>query len=151
LILAWIAQAEYFGLFLISLISATLITAPSDVLAIAMVAGGHSPFAVGGVAVLGGFLGNLINYALGRWGARWAVAHKILRPPSENDVWQARAMRVYRRYGVYSLLLTGLPFIGDPLTVLAGAGEIRLLSFSVWVIIGKIVKFVIILGIATVI
>jgi membrane protein YqaA with SNARE-associated domain len=150
----------YWGLFAVSLLSATLITAPSDVMAMAMPPAGFDPVWVALVATAGGYLGNLVNYAVGRYGTKFfrqkLLQNKTDAPPDESpspnpktadeNSWQARAEYLYDRYGVFSLLLSGVPFIGDPLTVIAGGFRVNLVVFSILVIIGKLVKFALLLG-----
>lgn len=50
------------------------------------------------------------------------------------------------RYGVWSLLLSWLPIIGDPLTVVAGALRVGLLRFVLLVSIGKGARYIFIVG-----
>lgn len=151
----------YVGLFVFSFVAATLITAPSDALAAAMPQLGYNPVHVLWVATLGGVLGNLINYAIGRYGYQAVMARFVGKKGKEKendessanaeqndkaDKWAQRAENLYTRYGVWTLLLSGLPFIGDPLTTVAGAFRVKLWVFIVLVLIGKIVKFVLLLG-----
>jgi membrane protein YqaA with SNARE-associated domain len=137
----------YAGLFVLSFVAATLIAAPSDVLAMAMPPVGFNPVWVALVATLGGYLGNLVNYAVGRYGAKFVLGRWVdYDPDADADSMQKRAERLYDRYGVWTLLLSGTPFIGDPLTTVAGGFGVRLWVFSVLVIIGKLAKFALLLG-----
>ncbi len=138
----------YVGLFLFSLFAATLIAAPADVLAMSMPGLGFNPWWVGIVATAGGFVGNLVNYAVGKYGARFVVT-RVLQPDEDDDneqKWMRRAERLYERYGVWSLLISGAPFVGDPITTVAGAFRVNLWVFSALVIIGKLAKFALLLG-----
>lgn len=68
------------------------------------------------VATAGNVLGSLVNWLLGRAidrlrGRRWF-------PFSEAQL--QRAQRHYQRWGCWSLLLSWMPIIGDPLTLIAG-------------------------------
>jgi membrane protein YqaA with SNARE-associated domain len=58
----------------------------------------------------------------------------------------ARAAAWFRRYGAWSLLLSWLPIIGDPLTAVAGALRVGLLRFVVLVSLGKAARYLFILG-----
>jgi membrane protein YqaA with SNARE-associated domain len=137
-------QFGYMGLFVFSFIAATLIAAPSDALAIAMPQFGYNPIWVVVVASLGGFFGNLLNYFIGKYGSDFLFAR--FGNFDEDSQWMKRAERFYQRYGVWTLLLSGTPFIGDPLTTVAGAFEVRLWAFCTLVLVGKVVKFVLLLG-----
>ncbi|MBI6898665.1 DedA family protein [Pseudomonas putida] len=68
------------------------------------------------VATLGNVLGSIVNWLLGR-----AIEHLRERrwfPFSASQL--ARAQRRYQRWGQWSLLLSWMPVIGDPLTLIAG-------------------------------
>ena len=68
------------------------------------------------VATLGNVLGSIVNYLLGR-----AVDHLRERrwfPFSASQL--ERAQQRYQRWGQWSLLLSWMPVIGDPLTLIAG-------------------------------
>ena len=49
--------------------------------------------------------------------------------------------RLYERWGAWSLLLAWVPFIGDPLTVAAGALRLRLAMFVPLVAAGKAARY----------
>jgi membrane protein YqaA with SNARE-associated domain len=140
----------YIGLFIISFIAATLIAAPSDVLAAIMPQMGYDPVNVFLVAASAGILGNLLNYYIGRYGYTFFLTRFFKANPEKQtrrtDRWLNHAENFYERYGVWTLLLSGTPFIGDPLTTVAGAFRVNLFIFIVLVMIGKIIKFTIMLG-----
>lgn len=135
----------YVGLFIISVLASTLIAAPADVVAMAMPSLGYHPVWVGAVATLGGYLGNVVNYVVGKYGAAFVLT-RFFEPDDDDQPWLDRAERIYRRYGVWSLLLSGLPFIGDPLTTVAGIFRVNIIVFTVMVIVGKVLKFALLLG-----
>ncbi|MEL6150386.1 MAG: YqaA family protein [Chloroflexota bacterium] len=142
----------YVGLFIISFIAATLIAAPSDVLAAIMPQLGYDPIRVFAVAATAGMLGNLINYYIGRYGYDFVLTRFFMNRDDDDqkqntpDRWMKRAEQVYERYGVWTLLLSGTPFIGDPLTTVAGAFRVNLWVFFVLVFIGKVWKYALMLG-----
>ncbi|MHC6226407.1 YqaA family protein [Pseudomonas sp. X10] len=68
------------------------------------------------VATLGNVLGSIVNWLLGR-----AIEHLRERrwfPFSAAQL--QRAQQRYQRWGQWSLLLSWMPIIGDPLTLIAG-------------------------------
>jgi membrane protein YqaA with SNARE-associated domain len=138
------SEYGYLGLFALSFVAATLIAAPSDVLAMAMPSLGYEAVIVALVATAGGYLGNLVNYGIGYYGAGFILSRFV--SDERQSKWGQRAERVYERYGVWSLLLSGTPFIGDPLTTVAGGFRVNLMVFSALVIIGKLIKFALLLG-----
>lgn len=115
----------YLSLFLVAFGAATLLPLQSEaVLAGLLLAGGQPVWALLLVATLGNVLGSLVNWVLGRFLADFR--HKKWFPVSESAI--ERAQATYRRYGRWTLLLSWLPVIGDPLTLVAG-----LMRESPWV------------------
>ena len=74
-------------------------------------------------ASVGNTVGCLVNYGIG-WTARERVGDRLMGSRSGRA-----ALRWTERYGLPALLLSWLPVIGDPLTLAAGVGRIRLLWF----------------------
>ena len=133
----------YAGLFFSALTSATILPGSSEAALLTILAAGHGaavPLVM--VATVGNVLGSLVNWGLGYFfsglrGRRWVSNKK-----SVYD----RAVAWYERYGSWSLLLSWLPVIGDPLTVAAGALRINLIRFLVLVSIGKFARYVFIVA-----
>ena len=108
---------EYFGLFGAAFLSATVFPFQSEVILFGMLMAEHyQPWLLVLVASLGNILGSCVNWFLGRFiahfeGRRWF-------PVTRKQV--AKAEGWYRRYGRWSLLLSWMPVIGDPLTIVGG-------------------------------
>lgn len=85
------------------------------------------------VATVGNVLGSVVNWVLGRYVERWRDRRWFPARPERL----AKAQADYHRYGRWSLLLSWMPIIGDPLTVMAGVMREPLWSF---VLIGTIAK-----------
>lgn len=136
----------YWGLFVFSFVASTLIAAPADVMAMAMPQLGFHPVGVALVGTLGGYLGNVVNYFVGRYGASFFLTRYVQQDDEQEGHWFQRAESLYDRYGVWTLLLSGAPFIGDPLTTVAGAFKVRWWVFTALVVVGKLLKFVLLLG-----
>lgn len=133
-----IVALGYPGLFLAALIAATLLPAQSELLLLAMLASGRfEPGLLLLAASLGNVLGSTINWALGRFLARFRGARWF--PVSEPAM--AKAERRYRRFGEFSLLLSWLPVIGDPLTLIAGVLRTPLHRFLLLVTIAKVGRY----------
>ncbi|MFO5972826.1 YqaA family protein, partial [Pseudomonas aeruginosa] len=104
--------AAYAGLFLSAFGSATLLPLQSEtVLAALLLRGGQSVAWLLALAIVGNVLGSWVNWWLGRYlehfrGRRWFPV---------GEVQLLRAQRHYRRYGRWTLLLSWVPVIGDPL------------------------------------
>ncbi len=91
------------------------------------------------VASAGNVLGSVVN-----WGIGLGVERLRDRPwfPA-SPAMLGRAMKWYRRYGKWSLLLSWVPVIGDPLTVVAGALREPFWSFLMLVAIAKTLRYVV--------
>lgn len=126
-------------LFAASLLAATIVPAQSEaVLAGLALAGNHSLVVLVAVATLGNVLGACINWLLGRYLEHFK--NKRWFPVKEAAL--DKAARTYQRYGVWSLLLSWVPIIGDPLTVIAGLLRTPFPLFVLLVTIGKLARYV---------
>jgi len=90
------------------------------------------------IATVGNVLGAIVNWALGTF-----LAHHRDRPwfPIKGEKMR-KAERQYRKYGRFSLLLSWVPFIGDPITVVAGVLREPLWSFVLLVTIAKGARYI---------
>lgn len=130
--------AAYGGLFLAALIAATILPAQSEaVLAGLLATETYSPALLILVAGIGNVLGSVINWLLGRGVERFRDARWFPVNAKNLD----RAGRWYRRYGWWSLLLSWVPIIGDPLTVAAGIMREPFLRFLLVVTIAKFGRY----------
>lgn len=126
--------AALFLLFSTAFLAATLLPAQSEgLLAWLASTKQYSPAALLLAATAGNVLGSTVNWILGRYlshfrGRKWF-------PVTEKDF--LKAEKIFQRYGIWSLLLSWVPFIGDPITLAAGALGIRLKSFLFWVTLAK--------------
>ncbi|MGL6211981.1 MAG: YqaA family protein [Paracoccaceae bacterium] len=105
------------GLFTAAFIAATLIPAQSEVVLAALVlGGGHPVWLLVTVATAGNVLG-----ALAMWGLGWLMRDGArLRWSPVSPAALARAQGWYRRRGWWTLFLSWVPVVGDPLVVAAG-------------------------------
>ena len=96
------------------------------------------------VAALGNVLGATLNWWLGRLTEN--LRAKKWFPVNEKQL--PKAERFYARYGRYSLLLSWVQIIGDPITIVAGILRKPLLSFVMLVTIRKYARYVFIVELA---
>ena len=61
-----------------------------------------------------------------------------------KDATNARAQAWFARYGVWSLLLSWVPIVGDPLTLVAGIMRVPIERFLVFVTLGKVLRYALI-------
>ena len=126
------------GLFLGAFLAATVVPFSADVLLIGLlIAGANSPAALIIVATLGNWLGGLTSYAIGRAGKwEWIERLRVSRESLEKQ--QARI----ERYGAPIALLTWVPFIGDVFAVALGFYRVKFLPATLWMLVGKGMRFV---------
>ncbi|MCF8709197.1 YqaA family protein [Rhizorhapis sp. SPR117] len=129
----------YAGLFVAAFAAATIFPMQSEALLVAMLLGDYSPVTLILVASTGNILGSLANWFLGRWIER--CRHHRWFPVSEHAL--ERAQRWYHRYGRWSLLLSWVPVIGDPLTVVAGVLREPLPVFLLLVTVAKVGRYLV--------
>ena len=84
-------------------------------------------------ATAGNVLGALVNWWLGKYAARFK--NRRWFPVDEKQF--AKAEHFFQKYGRWSLLLSWVPFIGDPITLAAGALGVRAGEFLLWVTLAK--------------
>ena len=132
--------SAYPALFLSAFAAATLLPAQSEALLVGLLLGGqHSAWLLLLVASAGNVLGSLLNWWLGGCVERFRQRRWF--PVSDRRLEQAR--QFYRRYGRWSLLLSWVPVIGDPLTVVAGVMREPFPVLLLLVAIAKVGRYVV--------
>lgn len=125
---------SYLLLFLSALLAATIFPAQSETVLAGLILNGQQSFwLLIVVATCGNTLGSIINWWLGRYLEHF---HDKCWFPVKAATLQ-RAQERFRRYGWWSLLLSWIPIIGDPLTIVAGMMRMPLLPFVLVVAIAK--------------
>ncbi|KPQ19952.1 MULTISPECIES: YqaA family protein [unclassified Halomonas] len=132
------------SLFWVALLSATLLPGGSEVWLARQWCLDQPALALWFVATAGNTLGSLVNVALGRYARRFQDRRWFPASPSQL----ARAERWYHRAGEASLLLSWLPIIGDPLTVMAGVLRLAWWRALMWILIAKGARYALILSLA---
>jgi len=89
-------------------------------------------------ASLGNILGSLVNWYLGFELEKFK--EKKWFPVTKLHMNNASSLFI--KYGKWSLLLSWLPFIGDPLTLVAGVLRMPIFSFIVIVSIAKVFRYI---------
>ena len=119
------------AVFLVSLISATLVPLGSEPVVFAMVKANPDMFWITiAVATIGNTLGGVINYGMG-YGAEKAFHRER----------QSRWFGWLSKYGAKTMLLAWLPAIGDPLCALAGWLKLPFWQCLAYMAIGKCLRY----------
>ena len=131
---------SYLAVFLSAFVAATLLPAQSEaVLSFYILSAPQTVFALILVATVGNVLGSVVNWVLGIYATKFQNRKWFPATPSQIK----RAEKFYHKYGRYSLLLSWVPFIGDPITVIAGALREPVLSFLILVTIAKSARYIV--------
>lgn len=111
------------GLFTSAFVSATLFPGASEAVLLALVSSWPDAlFTALTVATVGNTLGSMTSYAIGRF-----------FPKKVSN----RALDWLQRWGVYALLLSWLPLVGDALPLAAGWLRIHWFKSLIFIMIGK--------------
>ncbi|MEJ1117369.1 YqaA family protein [Phyllobacterium sp. CCNWLW109] len=138
--------AVYAGLFASALIAATILPMQSEALLAGLLLDGtHSTVILITVASAGNILGSAINWLLGAGIERFR--NRYWFPVSGKSL--DRAAGWYSRYGKWTLLLSWMPIVGDPLTVVAGVLREPFWSFLLLVAVAKIGRYLAVLALTT--
>tara|TARA_B100001564_G_C20104377_1_gene430666 strand:- start:13 stop:438 length:426 start_codon:yes stop_codon:yes gene_type:complete len=136
--------SELVLLFASAFFAATILPVQSEAILIGLsVTGSHSALALFLVATIGNVLGAVVNWLLGRYlvhfqDRKWfPIKGKAL----------TKATDIYQRYGLWTLLFAWLPFIGDPLTLVAGIFRTNIWLFLLLVTIGKAGRYALLLAV----
>jgi membrane protein YqaA with SNARE-associated domain len=132
-------------LFASAFVASTILPMSSEaVLAAMAVAGSADRVLMFLVATAGNTLGAVVNWALGSYAAHW-ISGRVARERLQFE----RASRWFQRWGVWCLLLSWLPVVGDPLTLVAGLLRTAFVPFVLLVLIGKASRYALILILAS--
>ena len=128
-------------LFGSAFLSATLLPGSSEAVLLGLLANGSGqPVLLVTIASLGNIAGALVNWALGRYFLHFK--NKSWFPLKEAT--NARAQAWFARFGIWSLLLSWVPVIGDPLTLIAGIMRVPIGRFLIFVGAGKVLRYALI-------
>ena len=137
----------YLTLFISAFAAATILPAQSEALLAYQASLNPSCTALLiAVATIGNVLGSIVNWWLGRLAKKFK--NKSWFPVNEDKL--LRGEQFYRKYGRFSLLLSWVPFIGDPITIVAGILREPLWSFVTLVSIAKCSRYLFVVGIVSI-
>ena len=128
----------YFFLFLTSFLAATIFPLSSELTLISLLkTDSYSPFLLISTSSFGNILGSVFNWSLGFY--LFEYINKKWFPFKQNQI--DVASNRFNRFGIWSLLFSWLPVIGDPLTLIAGILRVNFLLFLILVAAGKISRY----------
>ena len=137
--------AVYATLFLVAFAAATILPLQSEAVFTGLIlTGKYSTLGLLAVASIGNVGGSVLTWLLGYWVGSYS--HRKWFPVKEVAL--ERARRHYKRFGKWSLLLSWLPIIGDPLTVVAGVMREPFPVFLAIVAVAKFGRYLVLLTVA---
>ena len=126
----------YFILFSTAFISATLFPLGSEALLIYDISQGNNIYLLLLFATLGNSLGSVVNYFLGLKGEEYLINKKLL-----NEKYIIKAKTYFDKYGIWSILFSWLPIIGDSITFVAGVLKYDFKKFLILVVVAKFSRY----------
>jgi membrane protein YqaA with SNARE-associated domain len=134
-----LSASAYLGLFITAFGAATLLPLQSEAVLVGLLSTGKFQVAaLIAVATLGNVLGACVNWLLGRYIETWQDKPWFPFRPEQIG----RVQVHYHRYGRWSLLMSWMPIIGDPLTLIAGVMREPFPSFLLLVTLAKLARYV---------
>lgn len=134
----WLLNLGYLGLFIGSLLAATVIPFSSDFLLIGMLAAGGNVVWTVVVASLGNWSGGMISYWMGRAG-KWEWIEKWFKV--KRETLERQKSRI-DRWGSWLAFLSWLPLVGDLFALGLGFYKVNHWQVALFMLIGKTVRFV---------
>ena len=131
----------YLSLLTVSFMVATIVPFGSEVyFATLLSLGKYNNFLLLVSASVGNVLGSVFNWICGYY-----INYFIKKSwfPIKQDKMK-KGTELFNKYGKWSLLLSWVPFIGDPITFVAGTLRFSFIPFIILVSIGKIGRYLVI-------
>ena len=130
---------SYLQLLIISFLAATILPLSSElVLSTMLLTDSFDKYLLLVVASFGNIFGSSVNWYLGK--KILIFKDKKWFPVNEKQI--AKSEMYFKKYGIWSLLLSWVPIIGDPLTVIAGILKINFFTFLLLVSISKTSRYI---------
>jgi membrane protein YqaA with SNARE-associated domain len=132
------------GLFISAFISSTIAPGGSEaVLAYMATQANYSPSQLLIIATIGNTLGALTTWGLGLLAAKKYPLADLLSKEKQ------RALQLVKRRGVWILLFSWLPIIGDGLCFAGGWLKLPLLSATLIILLGKLIRYAVVIGLVS--
>ncbi len=128
------------GLFFNSLLSATALPLPTEILTSALLIGGENAFLVGFALGVGSIIGGILNYFIGFGGNK--LVSKFRKKKNGNDVkHEKKGNKLLDKFGWGAVFFASwIPVIGDFILISAGAKKMKFSKFMAFMVTGKMVK-----------
>jgi len=137
------------GLFLNSLLAATAIPLPTEILTSALLIGGENIFLVAIVLIVGSVIGGILNYFIGLGGNK---LFKKMKKKSDIEKHEKKHNRLLDKFGWSAIFFAAwIPIIGDLILISAGVNKMEFRKFSIFMVSGKVIKtIIVVIGLGTI-
>jgi len=137
------------GLFLNSLLAATAIPLPTEILTSALLIGGENIVLVAITLIIGSTIGGILNYFIGFGGNKLI---KKMKKKADVEKQGKKHNKLLDKFGWSAIFFAAwIPIIGDLILISAGVKKMKFIKFSIFMISGKIIKtIIIVLGLGTI-
>jgi len=137
------------GLFLNSLLSATAIPLPTEILTSALLIGGENIGLVVIALIIGSTIGGILNYFIGFGGNKLI---KKMRKKSDTEKQNEKHNKILDKFGWSAIFFAAwIPIIGDLILISAGIKKMKFVKFLIFMISGKIIKtIIVVLGLGSI-
>ena len=137
------------GLFLNSLLSATAIPIPTEILTSALLIGGENIFLVSLALIIGSVIGGILNYFIGFGGTK---LFKKIKKETDIERNEKKHNKILDKFGWSAIFFAAwIPVIGDLILISAGIKKMKFVKFSIFMVSGKIVKtIIVVVGLGTI-
>ena len=137
------------GLFLNSLLAATAIPLPTEILTSALLIGGENIILVGIVLIIGSTIGGILNYFIGFGGNKLI---KIIKKKPDIEKQEKKHNKLLDKFGWSAIFFAAwIPIIGDLILISAGVKKMKFAKFSIFMVSGKIIKtIIVVIGLGTI-
>lgn len=139
LIMEFLAEWGYIGLFLASFLAATIIPLSSEIVLSILIANNYDLSLSLFVASLGNWFGGLSSYGIGRLG-NWEFIEKYFRI-KKNKILQLKTK--VDKWGGFLALLSWTPVFGDPIALALGFFRTNFYLVSIYMLIGKVLRYIV--------
>jgi membrane protein YqaA with SNARE-associated domain len=129
------------GLFVTCLAAGSIVPIPSEAAFVGLIlTGDFAVWTLVAIATAGNVTGATINWLLGLGASRFEGRRWFPVSAVALD----RARHWYHRYGRWSLLMSWVPIVGDPLTIAAGVMREPLWSFLLLTVTAKLARYLLV-------
>ncbi len=137
------------GLFLNSLLAATAIPLPTEILTSALLIGGENIVLVAITLIIGSTIGGILNYFIGFGGNKLI---KKMKKKADVEKQGKKHNKLLDKFGWSAIFFAAwIPIIGDLILISAGVKKMKFVKFSIFMISGKIIKtIIVVLGLGSI-